>query len=195
MPIDMELSFNSKADARKHFFTLRASIDTVLRKEKSLKICKSVCELSEFSKCDTLFLYAPIKSEADPTPLFDAARLTGMRVAFPISLTDTFELDFRFVDSLDDLLIGAYSIREPKKDAEKAYFTKKSICIVPALAFDFHGHRLGYGKGFYDRFLNKFNGLSVGITYAELKCSNLPHESTDIPVDIIITDKESVRIK
>jgi 5-formyltetrahydrofolate cyclo-ligase len=54
---------------------------------------------------------------------------------------------------------------------------------------------LGYGKGFYDRFLNKFNGLSVGITYAELKCSNLPHESTDIPVDIIITDKESVRIK
>ena len=113
----MELSFNSKADARKHFFTLRASIDTVLRKEKSLKICKSVCELSEFSKCDTLFLYAPIKSEADPTPLFDAARNLGMRVAFPISLTDTFELDFRFVDSLDDLLIGAYSIREPKQDA------------------------------------------------------------------------------
>lgn len=195
MPIDMELSFNSKADARKHFGALRSSIDEGLRKEKSIEICKRISSLTEFAKCDTLLLYAPIKSEADATYLFDMARILGMRVAFPISLTDTFELDFRFVDSLDDLLIGAYSIREPKKDAEKAYFTKKSICIVPALAFDKNGNRLGYGKGFYDRFLNSFTGISVGITYHELLCSALPTDKNDIPVDIIITDKEGVRIK
>ena len=191
----MDLSFNSKSEARKHFSALRASIDPDIRKSKSIEICKRIYELSEFSECDVLFLYAPIKSEADATHLFNVAQRNGIKIAFPISNTDTFELDFRLVSSLEDLEIGAYSIREPKKVAEKASFTSKSICIVPALSFDCDGNRLGYGKGFYDRFLNNFIGLSVGITYAELKCRRLPCESTDIPVDIIITDKESVRIK
>ena len=191
----MDTSFNSKAEARKYFLALRSSIDSNIRRQKSLDICKSITLLPEFSECDALFIYAPIKSEADPTHLLRIAKERGIRVAFPISVTSTFELDFRFVDSLDDLQIGAYSILEPKSDAPKAVFTQKSICIVPALAFDLNGNRLGYGKGFYDRFLNSFTGLSVGITYTELKCQSLPHEYTDIPVDIIITDKESVRTK
>ena len=191
----MKSTFNSKAEARAHFSALRTSIDIDVRKEKSIAICESVLNLAEFSECDTLFLYAPIKSEADPTYLFDEAKRRGIAIAFPISITSTFELDFRLVNSLDDLETGAYSIREPKKDTKKADFTKKSICIVPALAFDSLGNRLGYGKGFYDRFLSKFIGLSVGITYSELKCEYLPHTETDIPVNIIITDKESVRKK
>ena len=68
----------------------------------------------------------------------------------------------------------------------------QALCVVPALAFDSTGNRLGYGKGFYDRFLINFIGLSVGITFDELKCNSLPHENTDISVDIIITDKEII---
>lgn len=195
MPIDMELSFNSKADARKHFGALRSSIDEGLRKEKSIEICKRISSLTEFAECDTLLLYAPIKSEADATYLFDMVRERKIQIAFPISNVSTLELDFRFVESLDELRLGAYSIREPKSDAEVATLTNKSICIVPALAFDKNGNRLGYGKGFYDRFLNSFTGISVGITYHELLCSALPTDKNDIPVDIIITDKEGVRIK
>lgn len=191
----MEIRFSSKAEARKHFSSLRASITEEERKTKSIAICKKISTLIEFEKCDTLFLYAPIKNEADPLMLFDIAKKHGVRLAFPISITSTFELDFRFINSLDELEVGAYGIREPRKDAPKAFFTEHSICIVPALAFDSFGHRLGYGKGFYDRFLNNFIGLSVGITFNELKCSSLPHESTDVPVNIIITDKESVKIK
>lgn len=191
----MALEFNSKADARKHFFALRSSIDESDRKQKSIEICKKIIALPEFSACDALFIYAPIKSEADPTYLFDEAKKRGIRVAFPISVTSTFTLDFRFIDSLDELSIGAYGIREPRPDSQRASFTPRSICIVPALAFDALGNRLGYGKGFYDRFLNNFSGLSIGITYNELKCDRLPTQSTDIPVDIIITDKESVKTK
>ncbi len=187
--------FNTKSEARRHFSSLRASIPSDARKEKSIEICKSILSLSEITECDAIFLYAPIKSEADPTYIFEEAQKRGIRVAFPISITSTFELDFRFVNSLNELELGAYSIREPKSTAEKATFTQNSICIVPALSFDSNGNRLGYGKGFYDRFLSRFNGLSVGITYDELKCSRLPCEKTDISVDIIITEKESVRIK
>ena len=191
----MSTNFNSKAEARAHFSALRASIDESVRKKKSLAICKKIAVLPEFNECDALFIYAPIKSEADPTYLFEIAKKNNLNIAFPISIKDTFELDFRFVDSIDELCSGAYGIREPRNNAQRATFTEKSICIVPALAFDSNGNRLGYGKGFYDRFLKSFNGLSIGITYAELKCSALPHDNTDIPVDIIITDQESVKIK
>lgn len=191
----MCIEFNSKFQARSYFSSIRASISKDTREIKNHALCEHVTQLSEFCKCDALFLYSPIKSEADPSELFDIAKKQGIRIAFPISITSTFELDFRFVNSLDELVLGAYGIREPKKDAEKAFFTENSICIVPALAFDISGNRLGYGKGFYDRFLNTFIGLSVGITYDELKCKSLPHDNTDIAVDIIITDKESVRIK
>lgn len=191
----MNVKFKSKAEARAHFSALRASLDESDIKKKSFAICRTLSHLPEFSECDALFLYAPIKNEADPTFLFEIAKERGIRIAFPISIKDTFELDFRFIDSLDALCVGAYGIREPSKDAQKATFTPKSICVVPALAFDPFGNRLGYGKGFYDRFLKNFSGLSAGITYRELICSSLPSEITDIPVDIIITDKESVRIK
>ena len=191
----MEIKFNSKAEARAYFSALRASIDENAKKEKSLDICKRILSLPEFEECDVLFLYSPIKSEADPTYLLEVAEEKGINVAFPISIKDNNTLDFRIVDALSDLNIGAYGIREPKCDSKKAIFTQKSICIVPALSFDSNGNRLGYGKGFYDRFLSEFTGLSVGITFCELKCDLLPTENTDIPVDIIITDKESVRIK
>ena len=191
----MNFEFNSKADARKHFFAIRSAINENERKQKSLAICKKIIALPQFSSCDTLFIYSPIKSEADPTYLFDEAKKRGIRVAFPISITDNFTPDFRLVTSLDELSLGTYGIREPRSDAEKATFSTRSICVVPALAFDSFGNRLGYGKGFYDRFLNDFAGLTIGITYTELKCDRLPTQSTDIPVDIIITDKESVKTK
>ena len=191
----MDTPFKSKAEARKHFFALRSSIEESVRKEKSLAICQKISDLPIFLECDALFIYAPIKSEADPLPLFEVASRLGIRIAFPISIIDTSTLDFRFVDSLNDLNVGAYGIREPNQSAPKATFTQKSICIVPALAFDSTGNRLGYGKGYYDRFLSSFTGLSIGITFDELKCPALPIECTDISVDLIITDKESVKIK
>ena len=191
----MNTEFHSKSEARAYFSALRSSIAEDLRKSKSLTICKKIADLPEFSTCDTLFIYFPIKSEADTLYLFEIAKERGIKIAFPISIKESFELDFRIVNSLDELSIGAYGIREPQQNAQKALITENSICIVPALAFDSSGNRLGYGKGFYDRFLKKFIGLSIGITFDELKCSALPCELTDIPVDIIITDKESVKIK
>ena len=191
----MNDKFNSKAEARAYFSKLRSSIRDDVRKEKSVAVRSSVLSLPEFSECDSLFLYAPIKSEADVFPLFHEAVKRGVRVAFPISIKESFTLDFRFVGSPDDLIRGAYGIREPRPELPKATFTERSICVVPALAFDESGNRLGYGKGFYDRFLKSFDGLKIGVTFSELKCRRLPIDVSDVPVDIIITDKESVKTK
>lgn len=188
-------NFISKKDARAHFSLIRSSISLEERQRKSEAVIRSVSALSEFDYCDTLFLYSPIKSELNVLPLFDLAKQRGIRVAFPISIKESSTLDFRYVSSFDELSLGAYNILEPEAKAKKAIFSKHSICIVPALAFDKSGNRLGYGKGFYDRFLKQFTGLSVGVTFSELLCDALPADGYDIPVNVIITDKESVKFK
>ena len=117
------------------------------------------------------------------------------RVAFPISQTDTCTLDFRFVNSIDELQTGAYGIFEPRENAAKATFTERTLCVVPALAVDKEGFRLGYGKGYYDRFLCDFKGLSACALLNGFSCESLPHDENDIPVNIIIFETGVVKAK
>jgi 5-formyltetrahydrofolate cyclo-ligase len=109
-------------------------------------------------------------------------------IAFPISLTDSLTLDFRTVSSLDELESGAYGIKEPREDSPKAILSERTLCVVPALAFDKQGFRLGYGKGYYDRFLKNFQGVSIGLCKDDFLADSLPTDKNDIPVDILITD-------
>ena len=191
----MKKAFIDKSSARAYFSSLRASLDETERKNKSVTICSAISDTPEFTSCDTLLVYYPIKNEVSPLPLAEKALSLGKRVAFPISLKSNLELDFREVLSLNDLSVGAYGIREPSASAQRVTITDKTLCIVPALAFDISGNRLGYGKGYYDRFLQGFAGTSIGITFNELLCDSLPTQSTDIPVNLIITDTGSVKTK
>lgn len=190
----MQEYFKDKREARAYFSSLRASIPELERRKKSESICKKISSLYDFCSCDILFAYYPIKSEASALHLAELALSLGKRLAMPISLTDSHTLDFRIISSLDDMQIGAYGIPEPPRTAQKAIFTEKSLCIVPALAIDTQGRRLGYGKGFYDRFLKNFSGISIGITYQELLCSSIPADEYDIPLNKIVTDAKIIAI-
>ena len=145
--------------------------------------------MREFLNCDLLLAYYPIKSEASVLPLVKLALELGKPVAMPISIKESYSLDFRIIGSLDEMKIGAYAIPEPDACAPRAAPTEKSLCIVPALAFDIKGNRLGYGKGFYDRFLSEFKGCSIGITFSELLSDSLPIDQNDIAIDTVVTDK------
>lgn len=180
--------FTDKTSARAYFSSLRSSINNEMRLKKSQVICDKIAKSEAFLNCDTLLLYYPIKAEPSTLFLLDEAFFRGISVAFPISIKEDYTLDFRIVKSLDDLSVGAYGICEPRKDAPVINPTEKTLCIVPALSFDKNRMRLGYGKGFYDRFLKNFKGYSIGITYSELFCEKLPFDKNDIPVNLVITD-------
>ncbi len=158
-------------------------------------LCQSIASLSVFEKCDTVLLFSPIKNEPDLLSIAKLAFKVGKRVAFPISLSETCTLDFRFIQALDELTAGTYGINEPTESAPKASFTKNTICIVPALAFDKKGYRLGYGKGYYDRFLKDFEGTSIGATLEKFVCDKLPTNDTDVAIDIIITERGVIHLK
>lgn len=133
-------------------------------------------------------MFSPIGKEPDIAPLARELTARGITVAFPVSYTDNVHLEFFTVSDLSQLCDGAYGIKEPPQNAPRAVCTEHTVCIVPALSFDRRGMRIGYGKGYYDRFLADFEGLSVGVVFSELLSDSVPCDGYDIPVDMIITE-------
>ena len=97
-------------------------------------------------------------------------------------------MSFYYVDDLSHLRPSAFNIREPISSAPEYKSSNADICIVPALAYDIEGYRMGYGGGFYDRFLSEYSGVPVGICYEEF-CGSLPVGEFDISVETVITEK------
>ena len=155
-------------------------------------ICERIASLPCFCEAESILLYSPVKGEIDLSPLAKAALDMGKRVAYPICNKDDLSMTFRYVSSLSELLPGSYSIPEPPKDATEFSSDTKALCVVPALAFDTLGFRIGYGKGYYDRFLKNFDGYTVGAVYSELLSELLPRGYYDMAVDIIITERRII---
>ena len=182
----LSFSDKDKAVARRELSAIRAEICDVT--EYSKKLCDTIVLLDEYKSADTLLLYFPTKSEPDLTSLANLAWKDGKAVAFPISRTEDLTLDFRTVSDLSELCVGAYGIREPNENAEPAVLTENTLCIVPALAVDVDGYRLGYGKGYYDRFLSAFSGKALLPIHSSLVCQRLPRLDTDVKIRTIITE-------
>ena len=151
-----------------------------------------IISLKEFCESSIVLVYYPINDEINTIPIIEYALSNGKRVALPISSTVDHTLTFRFISSLKELKCGAYSIPEPSEDSEMFNDGNNTLCIVPGLIFDRLGHRLGYGKGFYDRFLSGFNGITVGLCYSGFLLDRLPTDENDRAVDIILSDTEEV---
>ena len=155
------------------------------------KMTARFIKLASFRFADTILLYSAIKGEPDVTAIIAEAKKAGKRIAFPKCYPDELRMEYRFVDSAGELASGAYGIPEPPDSAELYVPSpdKHDICIVPAVCYDRNGYRIGYGRGYYDRFLAGFGGTAVGFTLSELLAERLPRGKFDKKVDIIITEK------
>ena len=141
---------------RKDCSDRRNAIDKELHASMDKKICDAAISLVSFRYADIILLYAPIKSEIDVMPIFREAIKRGKRVAFPKCNMEERTMKFHFVESEEDLAPCAYGIREPREDLpvfDPKEATGSAVCYVPGLAFDAYGYRLGYGKGYYDKFM------------------------------------------
>lgn len=145
--------------------------------------------LVEYKNCTTLFTYVSTEFEIDTFSIINAALKDGKLVAVPKCRDKSGNMDFYYIDSLDCLKVGAFSILEPDEElCRKVSVFFRGLCLVPGLCFDLEGFRLGYGKGYYDRFLAKFSGISVGLCYSAFIQQHVPVDVYDKRVDILITD-------
>ena len=179
-----------KRALRAQFKRLRAECPAQLKREMDKKLFERFVSLEEYAACDTLFAYISGEIECDTSAIILRALADGKRIAVPRCAERTNEISFYFINSYDDLEKGKYGILEPKTEVcERAEDFSRGLCLVPGLSFDLQGYRLGFGKGYYDRFRSRFGGVTAGICYAKCTLTELPRGAFDRAVDILITEK------
>lgn len=188
------MNTTNKNELRQKYRALRDSFGEDFIKQASALACQKLINSPEFLNADTILLYYPTKNEISPLPIFDVCLKMGKTVAFPVCQKESTTLLFRKISALDELFLSSFGILEPTSDCEQITPNEKTLCIVPALLFSQNGHRLGYGKGYYDRFLKNFKGTSAGLSYSSLVLKSLPYDEHDIPLNMIVTESEVLKI-
>ncbi len=179
---------------REKYRAVRDNIDSDTKKLLDKKICERILSTVSFRFCKTVLLYSPIKSEIDITPIALSAFKSGKNLAYPKCNDSDSDMDFHFVSSLTTLESGSYNILEPNEnspifDTKTVLNKTDALCIIPALIYDADGYRLGYGKGYYDRFLSDFRGIKMGICYSSCIVKHVPRGRFDLKADMIVSDK------
>jgi 5-formyltetrahydrofolate cyclo-ligase len=157
---------------------------------------ENLLSLDEYAGADCIALYAPIHNEIDTELLLTAAVQSGKRVLYPVVCGH--EMVFRCVERREELLKGAFGILEPCPTGADHHADEADLIVVPGVAFDLTGHRIGYGKGFYDRFLHHPNCSAhlVGLCHDfQVEEERIPFDPHDIPMEIIVSDKRIIRTR
>lgn len=175
-----------KSELRKKYKQIRKNVDDKACKDKIIN--HYLCNLKSLKNSKTILFYAALDDEVNLDSSIKFMLENGKRVALPVCIDNDGKMQYYYIRSFDDVQVGAFGVREPNTSVcDTVDNFKSAICIVPAIAFDKSGYRLGYGKGYYDKFLSDFNGISIGISYDECITQKLCIDSFDIPVDYIVT--------
>ncbi|MGN1095405.1 MAG: 5-formyltetrahydrofolate cyclo-ligase [Eubacteriales bacterium] len=182
-----------KTEIREYYLEKRHALSPEFRAENNEKICRNMISSATFRYADTILMYYPKDDEIDIRPIAEAAFSAGKKVAFPRCNPEDHSMVFHFVSSLAELEAGSYNIMEPSANAPAFNIadaeTSNVICIVPAVVFDKKGFRIGYGGGYYDRYLSGFRGTKVGMAYRDFIVNSVPHGRFDLTVDVMMSER------
>lgn len=188
-----------KQELRKHVEQRRTALPAELRLQKSYEICKrtqSVLAEMPWPAGQVLMTYIPVRAEVDVSPLVEWAWRQGIAVAAPRSLAASRKLVLHLISGWDQLKPGTYGIREPRSDCPLLPDDYTVGCvIVPGIAFDANGGRLGYGGGYYDRFFNEMTRqrkervpFKLALAFDAQIVSEVPMDMFDVRVDRVVTE-------
>ncbi len=189
MPTDIG---EAKKALRKKVLSRRRHLDSETCQNCGQQFAKQVICLEEYKEADTILCYASCKGEADTWLLIDKALEDGKRVALP-RVTGPHEMHFYQITSTEDTVPGYYDIPEPSAACQEEIF--EGFLIVPGTAFDRQMHRMGYGGGFYDAWLERFGSrvTACGLAYDFQLLDEIPFEEHDRMMDLVITPEEVIR--
>jgi 5-formyltetrahydrofolate cyclo-ligase len=200
---------DQKIALRKEMEQKRASLTPEERKDKQQRIHERMVKISSErllgplnrpnSQTPTIMTYMPFRSEPDVAPFMEWCWQQGIRILLPKVVVDTKTMDLHIVNSYEDLESGAYGIREPRSDGPvELDLSQISMILVPGLAFDMDFGRLGYGGGFYDRFMQLFAArglkrpLAVAAAFDTQLIPEVPSSWHDFRVDGLITESKMI---
>jgi len=179
---------------RNKILNLRAGLSKNEVMEKSAKIQERLYETQHYQSSRTIMTYVDIQNEVETRSIIARAFNEGKNVVVPVCGSNYNLLPVK-IESFDDLEPGTMGILEPKKTKSIVDVKKLDLVLVPGIAFDRKGNRLGYGLAYYDRFLNKLSPstVTIALAYSFQVLPSVPREEHDHKVNIIITEKEIIR--
>lgn len=182
-----------KRSLRHQMLALRRALDHDEWLSTSRLAQQMLLSLEEYSRAKCIALYSSVHNEVDTALILQTACAAGKRTFFPVVCGH--EMVLRQVDHPEQLSQGAFGILEPCGNGRDHLAHEVDLIVVPGVAFDLTGHRIGYGKGFYDRFLRHpgQRGTLVGLCHDfQLIDGNLPADRHDIRMDIIVTGQRII---
>jgi len=159
----------------------------------STKICTSLLQILDGES--PVMVYASKEKEVDTRTLISGLLERGIRVIVPIIEQNGRRLRLSYIDTMDVLSPSTFSVPEPIGHEIPADPSDVKVVVVPMMAFDRHGHRLGYGAGYYDRFLSTNSHMEkIGVAFSCQEMDVIPADENDIRMDIIVTEKDVIRV-
>lgn len=180
---------HGKDELRRHVLSERDALEKSSIKTLSHAIQKKVIESSLFRSATVVGAYHAVGSEVKTDLIVSEARKQGKIICLPRVQESRISF-YEFVLE-DGLVKGRFGIMEPPPDARPAL---PEILIVPGVAFDRDGYRLGYGKGYYDRFLSESTTTSIGLAYSFQVIEKIPSSPHDKRMNALVTEKELITL-
>jgi len=182
-----------KSSIRRTILAHRRSLSEEQFRSASFVIQRSFLETEEFRRARGVVVYASIHKEVDTEEIVRVSLESGKKVAFPAVVHHG--LVFREVSELSSLKRGTFGIMEPCSTHRHFELEEADIFVVPGIAFDLQGHRIGYGKGYYDKALHRLEGQGklVGLCYDFQLVDRIAGEPHDVKMDLILSEKRVVR--
>jgi 5-formyltetrahydrofolate cyclo-ligase len=194
------MSDEKKRALRTKYRVIRKEMGAEERARVDRLIARRLEVLPEWEKADLVLAYLSFGSEVDTHGLIEAAWSTGKRVAIPYCLPGTRDMVWYRVMSYDGLAKSSFGVLEPNPETFEQVNPESGLAplaIVPGLAFDSLGYRLGYGGGFYDTFLSGFSGKSVGLCREGQMVESLSDlgviDAHDLPADVVVSETRVLR--
>ncbi|ANE22787.1 hypothetical protein AAY81_06230 [Denitrobacterium detoxificans] len=196
-----EVSYESvaceKRAQRQALISRRDALDPASRAAIDAEIAQRLFQQPEFMGAHTVFSFYSVGSEVDTHVIIERALSLGKVVALPRCVPGSRSMEWYAIDSLEGLVPSSYGIPEPAPVVGRLVdpvARVDSLCIVPGLAFDARGYRLGYGGGYYDIFLSTFPGFALGLCReSHMASESIARERFDRPVSAVLTEARMIR--
>jgi 5-formyltetrahydrofolate cyclo-ligase len=197
-PAEEQLRHRVKAELRKRMRALRKTLPASACAERSARLVERLSGLDPVAAAGAVALFWPIEErhEVDLRGLDARLRERGARVAYPAVEPETGVMTFRFVEHAEEMSEQGYGFREPPQAAPPATPGSLDVIVVPALAVEPSGHRLGYGAGYYDRTLPSLSppAVTVAVAFDFQLLAELPSTAGDVAVSWVVTDARTLRV-
>lgn len=194
MTLNAESKEKEKNELRGWCRVQRASFTAAERSAIDTGILKNLTDMQMYRASPLLLTYVSVDQEIDTRAIIRTALLEKKDVAVP-RCGPNHTLSFYRIRSLEALLPGSFGLLEPEPEPDTLVRQQEGFCILPGLSFDRFGNRLGYGGGYYDRFLSHFSGITIGLCASLLLMKDpLPVLAHDRPVDYVVTEKEVLKV-